>query len=461
MKALKHKDDEVTDATDIEDAKTVDTVNLYPAISQNMATYHSYLNTLSNTLVEKLSARKMKNSSSSHYFQLCNYMGGQPSAIRFIDLLQDDILIRSDAMKTINLLSYARQIGSPKNLYTGVTNSIRPEKNQSATFKHQDYFIDNFSVMIKNEKDNLTEFEGRAITGADLSSARPGSWFNGSLINFYSALIGSKKFNDIARKYYPEVLKQSEFHIFNTFFCTSLNELMIVKQIKSEDFVGTPRMKKEKTKKLIWAEKERCLLKFAKKVRYITIKKTFDITKSNYLIIPFNDKNIHWKLFVIKNFKSCYDELVSFIMRSKSGISGDQLIDFKFKKKMYCFGLDSFSNEDKDYNYSRVLKRAINTIVLELLSTHEGLQLNILTKIFTKNNFELVIIEVPQQPNDYDCGPALIHNIELTVLRSKFLLDETKRNKSTVYNFDIMEWKRAWIIKTISTLIKDGDLLVS
>ena len=460
MELEKNKDNQATDISDGEDI-TKDLFNLQITIHPINENYKYNCNLLYSKVNNILMPKKKKHSSSTRYIRLGKELNMKPDCIKTTDIrLERDLVFDTKEFKQPQLDNMIRFFDLSKPLYTKPKNLPKVSTSTGTQFKYQEYFVDCFNILIKNEKDCLGEFEGRSITGNDLSTALPGCWFNGSLINFYNAILGSEIFHFISKIDFPDMVPVTEFYIFNTFFCTTLNDILIFKSVKQEEPMFSVKSKKYSQNKNDKSDKTSCLKKFARKIKHITSKKNFDITMSNYLIIPYNEKNVHWKLFIIKNFKVCYEEVSQFTINNSKFSNLIDFQKFKLKNKMTCFCLDSYSNEVKDHKIGKALKLAFNTIIIELLKIDTKLLLKIDTKILNKSNFEVVCLKMPQQPNDYDCGPALIHNTELAILFTKKLLTENNINKTDWYNFDIMKWKREWVIKISTAIIKKTNLNV-
>lgn len=321
------------------------------------------------------------------------------------------------------------------------------------------YFMNKFSFLVKSETDTIVNSNGRDIKGGDLNRLRPRTWLNGEIINFYTSLLATEEFQQAIHMYHKNPIPQADLLIFNTYFSMTMQhleepmkrvlELKATKEESLEDAAELAQLKLEVAEG------------FLAKIQYVFKKKKFDVTKHNYLFIPYHIRGNHWKVYAVKNLRKYYEELLGLCQADPDGFSSLDLKTIELKEILVIASIDSYNTNTTYHHYPNQLKYTLNYLILGTLNADYGLNIPVTKMLIKKENYHYFDLMVPHQTNGYDCGVATIENIEQAILHGDAFLDESDPDKSGWYNFDQLGWKREKIIEIIINLAKSVPFKVS
>ena len=324
----------------------------------------------------------------------------------------------------------------------------------------KNYFIDKFNFLIKSESETLVSTHGRDIKGTDLNRLRPRVWLNGEIINYYTTILASDEFQQVIEKRYKNFIPNSDFIIFNTYFSVTVHSLETF--IKPLIELKTKMEKSEKHIESISHIKVKMGETFLSRIQYVFKKRKFDITKKNYFFIPDHVRNNHWKLYIIKGFKQYYDELVRIVEEDPNNFINRNIKDINFQGIISAASVDSMYYPTAEYpNYHYMLRYAVNFLLVGSINADFGLNVPLNKMLLRKSSFHYYDLKVPSQNNGYDCGLAVVENIEQGILYGDRFIDEIQTDKSTWYNFENLNWKREKLVDIIIKLAKKEPLWVS
>ena len=175
---------------------------------------------------------------------------------------------------------------------------IKKKSEEKKNILNLEYFKKNFDFIMKDDKNFvILEFEKQEIKNGDLNRLQPSEWLNDSLMNFFIVILKNEIFLKNSKVFFDKSLEINDFCIFKTFFSFTITNWILRKNEILD-------IEQDYENKILVFKKE-----LSKKINWIWKKNKIDIFSNNYLFIPFHRKN-HWNLFVIKNLKNFFDELL-------------------------------------------------------------------------------------------------------------------------------------------------------
>lgn len=307
-------------------------------------------------------------------------------------------------------------------------------KQESSKLKIN-YFKKKFNYkMDNNEKFEICETKNEilnpgddinssfVIKSSDLNRLSPEQWLNDTIINFFVTIFKSQLYKTKSKKFFAQTL--NDFYIFNTFFSYNINNFILNHEklytLNDEDKINEETKIKEK---------------LFKTLKYIHSKEKIKLTNYNHIFIPFHHKD-HWLLYLVFNLKNFYKE-----------INEQKILDIKkIKNKLYIISLDSLNSSL--YKIMDGVKEVLNLILIGKIKKDKKINLSINKKILNEDNVVNRVLRVPFQENNYDCGLAVLENIERIINSDPDFFSFNDKSKID-YNSEIFTEKRKWFIYVI------------
>lgn len=316
------------------------------------------------------------------------------------------------------------------------------------------------SKLSEESKQFLTRVS-QEISLEDLNRLFQNKWLNDKLINFFIVLLNSHTFIEIANNFYPTALQHSSYFIFNSFFCCNiLNLEPAYRQYRKFKQASSSQIETDwnilEVKKMF----SKKLQEMHDKMRYLHARKKENIAEFNLLFVPFIQNN-HWSLFIVKNFKSYYEEILKYTQTRLKAKHKSTFPEFSPKIKLEFIFMDSlFDSRQSTSVLFDLFRYTFNSMLIGLLNHDLGLQLGLNTKLLSTKNTIFRSILVPNQSNYVDCGICMLENIEQAIINNDHFLECNNNNKSNFYSARIFSWKREKLLKMTMLMQQDHSLPV-
>ena len=316
------------------------------------------------------------------------------------------------------------------------------KEQPSVTKKQRNTLTNEYGLSLEAKNDKVLHFNNQNLNSYDIANCLPKSWFNGHLIDFFNVFFSSSQFHRNISKAYPNHLKQEQYFIERTFSTIVLEECKDIMEAENLD---------KQTKR------ELCYNLFYRKLSYVFKKNLYDITKISYLILPLNHKRNHWKVFIIEGINEAYHEI-------RKGFKTEQY-DGRLESIVYFYALDSVTKQEYDLKLAyRILNQFVNFLIFgQLEKDYPDYIQNKFSKghhFVTDEDWQLCIVDVPQQTNEHDCGPLSLENIEHFILYGKEVIHE-EHYFFNRYDPNQMSLKRKALLNLLVSLQKQYKFEVS
>ena len=214
--------------------------------------------------------------------------------------------------------------------------------------------------------------------------------------------------------------------------------------------------------------------KLFKSLKYIHFKEKIKITNYNHIFIPFHFQD-HWLLFLVYNFGNFYNEILNlenleknlFYQKTKNFENLEKTKNFENLEKNFFENLE-IENKIKIISLDSLnipntkimdgISEILNIIIIGKLEKKYKKKISLKKKILNSKNFSKMILKVPNQKNNFDCGLAVLENIERIINSGENFFFLKNNNFEIFYDSEIFKEKRKWFINFIIDMERGVDL---